>query len=131
MRETNQTPNKCIMELTIKEIIFPKHLRIKNSIWEETHHSIMKWQILNLSHQVEAKEDKICPRVTSILKWVFSFTVTRKFKLKIQQNLGQLKEIVINKFRTNYWIYKQWTLNTAQAISNQHKQALYLIQFSK
>ena len=131
MKETNQTPNKCIMELIIKEIIFPKYLRIKNSIWEETHHSIMKWQILNLSHQVEAKEVQFCPRVTSILKWVFSFTETRKFKLKIQQNQGQLKEIEINKYRTNYWIYKQWTLSTAQVISNQHKQALYLIQSSK
>ena len=131
MKEINQTPNKYIMELIIKEIIFPKYLRIKNSIWEETHHSIMKWPILNLSHQVEAKEVQFCPRVTSILKWVFSFTVTRKFKLKIQQNLGQPKEIEINKYRTNYWICKQWTLSTVQAIFNQHKQALYLIQFSK
>ena len=131
MKEINQTPNKYIMELIIKEIIFPKYLRIKNSIWEETHHSIMKWQILNLSHQVEAKEVQFYPRVTSILKWVFSFTVTRKFKLKIQQNLEQLKEIGINKYRTNYWICKQWTLSTVQAIFNQHKQALYLIQSSK
>jgi hypothetical protein len=131
MKETNQTPNKYIMELIIKEIIFPKYLRIKNSIWEETHRSIMKWPILNLSHQVEAKEVQFCPRVTSILKWVFSFTVTRKFKLKIQQNPGQLKEIEINKYRTNYWICKQLTLSTVQAIFNQHKQALYLVQSSK
>lgn len=131
MRETNQIPNKCIMELIIKEIIFPKYLRIKNSIWEETHHSIMKWQILNLSHQVQAKEVRFCPKVTSIPKWVYSSTETRKFKLKMQQNQGQLKEIEINKYRTNYWICKQWILSTVRAIFNQHKQVLYLIQFSK
>jgi hypothetical protein len=131
MIEINQIPNKFIMELIIKEIIFPKYLRIKNSIWEDTHHSIMKWQTLNLSHQVEAKEVQFCLRVTSILKWAFSFTETRKFKLKIQQNPGQLKEIEINKYRTNYWICKQWTLSTVQAIFNQHKQALYLVQSSK
>ena len=56
------------MELIIRVIITLRYLRIKNIIIEATLHNTTKWQTLNLSHQVQAKEATIYRKVTLIHK---------------------------------------------------------------